>query len=120
MGTSTLALNLALAYFQRTRKEIIAAEIRAGQGTWAGELNFPNAEGLNNLLNMRSGEVTRAAVEKELVRTTFGIRLLLANHRIKDFALLQSAVPQLEAILHHLDIGRCGIRGYRQSLLTWL
>lgn len=125
MGTSTLALNLALAYFQRTRKEIIAAEIRAGQGTWAGELNFPNAEGLNNLLNMRSGEVTRAAVEKELVRTTFGIRLLLANHRIKDFALLQSAVPQLEAILHHLstlgdmvfvDIGNPFLPGFEKVI----
>ncbi|HAD07181.1 MAG TPA: hypothetical protein DCE76_08490 [Anaerolineaceae bacterium] len=125
MGTSTLALNLALAYFQRTRKEIIAAEIRAGQGTWAGELNFPNAEGLNNLLNMRSGEVTRAVVEKELVRTTFGIRLLLANHRIKDFALLQSAVPQLEAILHHLstlgdvvfvDIGNPFLPGFEKAI----
>ncbi|GIV66798.1 MAG: response regulator [Chloroflexota bacterium] len=127
MGTSTLTLNLALAYFQRTRKEIIAAEIRAGQGTWAGELNFPNAEGLNNLLNMRSGEVTRAAVEKELVRTTFGIRLLLANHRIKDFVLLQNAVHQLEAILHHLstlgdvvfvDIGNPFLPGFEKVITS--
>jgi len=123
MGTSTLVLNLALAYYQRTRKEIIAAEIRAGQGTWASELNFPNAEGLNNLLTLRNGEVTRSAVEKELVRTTFGIRLLLANNRIKDFALLQNGLPHLEAILQHLttlgdvvflDIGNPFLPGFEK------
>ncbi len=102
MGVSTLALNLAIAYHQRTRKEVIAAELRAGQGTWAGELNFPNAQGLHNLLNMRSGEVTRSAVEKELVLTTYGIRLLLANSRSKDFNALQNALPQLEAALQQL------------------
>ncbi len=125
MGVSTLALNLAVAYHQRTRKEVIAAELRAGQGTWAGELNFPNAEGLHNLLGMRSGEVTRSAVEKELVLTTYGIRLLLANSRSKDFNTLQNALPQLEAVLQQLatlgkvvflDIGNPFIPGFERIL----
>ncbi|MEN4010973.1 MAG: response regulator [Bellilinea sp.] len=125
MGVSTLTLNLAIAYHQRSRKEVIAAELRAGQGTWAGELNFPNAEGLYNLLNMRSGEITRNAVEKELILTTYGIRLLLANSRSKDFHTLQNNIPQVEAILQQLatlakvvflDIGNPFLPGFDQFL----
>jgi len=120
-GVSTLTLNLALAYHQRTRTEIIAAELRAGQGTWAGELGFSNAEGLNNLLAMNPGEISEQAIENQLIRTTFGVRLLLASSRSKDFDTLMNGLPQLEATLQQLgklaplvlfDIGNPFIPGF--------
>src|SRR4030065_2879626 len=40
MGVSTVALNLALSYYQKNKEKVIAAELRPGQGTWATELNL--------------------------------------------------------------------------------
>ena len=50
LGVSTVALNLALFYQKKTNKKVIAAELRPGQGSWATELNIPQANGLSNLL----------------------------------------------------------------------
>ncbi len=125
LGVSTLTLNLALAYHQRSRGEVIAAELRPGQGTWAGELGFANAEGLTNLLSMKPEEITKSVVDNELIRTTFGVRLLLTSTRSKDFQLMVNAVPQIEVILGHLgiiapfvllDIGNPFIPGLEQIL----
>lgn len=102
MGVSTLALNLALAYYQKTRAEVIAAEMRPGQGTWGGELGFPLDDGLTNLLSMRTGDITLEDVEKNLTSTTYGIRLLLASHKAADCNRLVNAIAQLEVILFHL------------------
>lgn len=125
MGVSTLTLNLGIAYYQRTRADVIAMELRAGQGTWAGELAFPNAEGLMNLLTQRAGEITRTSVENELVRTTYGIRLLLASSASKDYNVLINSVNQLETIIQHastlasfilLDIGNPFLPGFEKIL----
>ena len=35
LGVSTLVLNLALMYHQRNKGEVIAAELRPGQGSWS-------------------------------------------------------------------------------------
>ncbi len=102
MGVSTLALNLALAYYQKTRAEVIAAEMRPGQGTWSTELNFPQDDGLTNLLAMRSGDITLEDVERQLTSTTYGIRLLLTSHKATDSTRLINGVPQLEVLLFHL------------------
>lgn len=102
LGVSTLALNLALAYYQKTRAEVIAAEMRPGQGTWAGELAYSNSEGLTNLLAMRPGDISLEDVEKQLTSTSYGIRLLLASSRSVDSHRLAEAIPQLEVILFHL------------------
>ncbi len=102
LGVSTLALNLALAYYQKTRAEVIAAEMRPGQGTWAGELAFSNSDGLTNLLAMRAGDITLEDVEKQLTSTTYGIRLLLATSRSADSHRLAESLPQLEVLLFHL------------------
>lgn len=102
LGVSTLALNLALAYYQKTRAEVIAAEMRPGQGTWAGELGFSQDEGLTNLLSMRAGDITLEDVEKQLTSTTYGIRLLLTTPKAADCNRLISSVAQLEVILFHL------------------
>jgi DNA-binding response OmpR family regulator len=102
MGVSSLVLNLALRMHQRTKMDLIAAELRPGNGTWGAELGVANPGGLNNLLRMKPGEITTEAVEKELVRTTYGLRLLLSSCSIRDLPQL-NASNQLEAVLQQLS-----------------
>jgi len=102
LGVSTLALNLALAYYQKTRAEVIAAEMRPGQGTWSSELGFAQDEALTTLLSMRAGDITLEDVERQLTSTTYGIRLLLASHKAADSSKMMNAAPQLEVLLFHL------------------
>ena len=101
LGVSTMALNLAVTYYQRTKRDAIAAELRPGQGTWSTELSIHAADGLNNLLNKKSAEINPEAVEKELVRLPYGIRLLLASAYPRDTELM-TRVPQLQAVAETL------------------
>lgn len=103
IGVSTLVLNLALAIHQKTKVEVIAAELRPGQGTWGGELGQLTSAGLTNLLRMRLSDITTASVENELIRISSGIRLLLASPRAKD-AELMHATGQLEAVVSSLPL----------------
>ena len=125
MGISSLTLNLALAYQNYTHFDVIAAEIRAGQGTWAGELELGTADGLNNLLTKKIPEITVDSVENELTQTAFGIRLLLASPKFQDFVILEKGVSQLDAVLNQLgnlktttflDIGSPFIPGFDRIL----
>jgi len=102
LGVSTFALNLALAYYQKTHAEVIAAEMRPGQGTWAAELGYQNDEALTNLLAMRAGDITLEDVEKQLTSTTYGIRLLLTTNKASECNRLVNSIAQLEVILFHL------------------
>ena len=120
MGVSTLTLNLALTYHQRNKTEIIAAELRPGQGTWGIELSHTQTDGLSNLLLMRPTDISPASIENELVRSPYGIRLLLASPRTKDSELMK-ATEQLEAVVDTLpqlgklillDIGTNTMPGY--------
>ncbi len=79
LGISTLTLNLAASYAQKNKSEVIAAEIRAGQGTWGLELGFAPSNAIETLLRMNPSDITPAEVEKHLVGTAFGVRLLLAS-----------------------------------------
>jgi CheY-like chemotaxis protein/MinD-like ATPase involved in chromosome partitioning or flagellar assembly len=101
IGTSTLALNLSIAFHQKTKSEVIAAEMRPGQATWSIELGNNHCEGLNNLLRMRAADISPVTVENELVRLPYGIRLLMASSRAKDVELM-TATEQLEAVVDSL------------------
>lgn len=103
VGSSTLALNLALAFHQKTKLEAVAAELRPGQGTWCLELGHSLSNGLGNLLRMRAAEISAVAVEKELARLSYGIRLLMASPQMKDKELLRAA-DQLEAVVENLPL----------------
>ena len=85
MGISTLTLNLAAAYAQKTKSEVIAAELRPGQGTWALELGFTPSNALESILQMPPSEITPDEVGKHLVGTSFGARLLLAGENSSDY-----------------------------------
>jgi DNA-binding response OmpR family regulator len=101
LGVSTLALNLAIAYHRRHKIDVIAAEMRPRQGTWAEELELSAEFGISNLLKLNAAEITSAAVRDQLVPTSYGIRLLLASNETEaiDFG---STLPQYEAILQQL------------------
>ncbi len=102
LGVSSLALNLALAYYQKSKADLIAAEIRPGHGSWGIELGFANQAGLSNLLRLKPGEITPPIVERELVRTTYGIRLLMASSRKKDVELV-ACTSQMDLIIQQLQ-----------------
>jgi Flp pilus assembly CpaE family ATPase len=123
-GVSSLALNLAIAFHQKTKAEVIAAELRPGQGTWGVELGNNLTEGMTHLLQMRAQDITAASIENELARMPYGIRLLMANSRAKD-AELMCSTEQLEAVVENLpllaklvllDIGTNYIPGYDMLL----
>jgi DNA-binding response OmpR family regulator len=101
LGVSSLILNLAISLSQKTKTDLVAAELRPGHGSWALELGLANPEGLNNLLKLKPAEITNTRVEKELIRLTFGPRLLLCSHHYKDVELI-NAWPQMEAVLTQL------------------
>jgi pilus assembly protein CpaE len=124
LGVSTLALNLALMYHQRNKVEVIAAELRPGQGTWSIELGQSHSSGLCNLLHLRTSDINLSAVENELVRSPYGIRLLLSSAHTPDQEISR-ATEQLEAVvdslpllskLVFLDIGTNTIQGFDMLL----
>lgn len=102
MCSSTVALNLALAYHNRTKDKVIAAEMKPGQGSWSLEMGYGNQENLNNLLRLKPSEITLERVEKELMQTTRGIQLLLASYSPKGSELI-TASAQLSEIVDKLS-----------------
>jgi len=106
LGVSSLTLNVAINYFQNTKQEVIAAELRPGQGSWSTELGIQSWEGLNNLLRLSPSDINVATVENELIRVPYGIRLLLASPYAKDVPLMKNTAS-MEAVVDQLSlIGR--------------
>ncbi len=101
LGVSTLTLNLGLAFHQRTKADVIAAELRPGMGTWRSELGIASTNGLDDLLRMHTADISIPAVEDSLIRISYGIRLLLASPHPRDAGMMQ-AVQQMEAIVDKL------------------
>lgn len=126
VGASSLALNLAISFYNREKVDVIAAEMRPGHGIWASELGINDYQGLNNLLQLPPREITPKIVSAELTRTTFGPRLLLASSQLKDVSLA-SATLQFDAIIRNLgqmaslvvlDFGNMFLPGYERILST--
>ncbi len=103
VGVSTLTLNLAIAFHQKTKAEVIAAEMRPGQGTWGIELGNQITDGLGNLLHMRPQEISAGAIERELVRMPYGVRLLMASARTNETDLINTT-KSLEAVIESLPL----------------
>jgi len=103
LGVSSLVLNLAINYFQNTKQDVIAAELRPGQGSWSSELGLGIQEGLNNLLRLAPNDINTATIENELVRVPYGIRLLMASPYARDVPLMKNG-KNIEAIVDHLPL----------------
>ena len=103
LGVSTLALNLAINYFQTTKQNVIAAELRPGQGSWSNELGMSPQEGFNNLLRLSPSDINTATIENELVRVPYGIQLLMASPYSRDVPLMKNT-KNIEAVVDHLSL----------------
>jgi len=97
MGVSTVVLNLGIALHDCTKKEIIVADFRPGQGSIGLELGYKSPEGLNRMLQLPPNEISRRAVENEIVNHSSGIRLLLSSSQPRDGRYV-TAVGNFEAI----------------------
>ncbi len=80
IGTTTLTFNLALALYQNSQKEVIAAEYRPGTGSIGVELGYKVIDGLKRLLDRNEFEITSLDIENSLIQFSAGIRLLLASN----------------------------------------
>ncbi len=124
IGVSTTVFNLGIVLHQRHKLDVIVAELRPGQGSMALDLGFASPDSLNKLLQSEPVEITSASIESQLLRTSYGIRLLMASSHIQDAALLIHT-EQIQQLARHLpalaqvvllDIGASFIPNIEQVL----
>jgi len=84
LGVSTMAVNLAVCLRIRTRRELVLAELRPGEGSLALELSYLHPEGFNRLLQHDPNELNVTDVENELLLHKSDIRLLLSSYKPSD------------------------------------
>jgi pilus assembly protein CpaE len=84
MGVSTLAVNVAISLRLRTKKEVILAEFRPGEGSLSLDLGYLKPEGMSRLLERKPKEITAAETEAELMTHSSGVRMLLASFQPSD------------------------------------
>ena len=87
LGVSTLASNLAGAFYNRTHADVILAEMTPGQGSIGWDLGTPQHKELNELLSGKKVEINRERVDSLLVPHGSGLRLLLASEEPHDIHL---------------------------------
>jgi pilus assembly protein CpaE len=73
-----------------------------GSGTWGLELGYADSQGLSNLLKNTAAVLSSEMIEENLIRITFGPRLLLSSSKADkwDFNTL---LPQMETIVQKLS-----------------
>jgi CheY-like chemotaxis protein len=124
LGVSTLACNLAGAFYERTKAEVILAELSPGQGTLGMDLGTPSPKGLYRLLSGKVDDITRDRVEAALVQHGSGLRLLLSSESPHDVSLMNQTghFERLAAVLADLgqfvilDLG-AGLPAFSERIL---
>jgi DNA-binding response OmpR family regulator len=101
LGASTLALNLGISLQTRSKKDVIIAEFRPGQGSMALDLGFLNPEGLINLLQQPLEKISQSMIEGELFQHKSGVRLIPASYDPGNAKYI-TAVDHFEAIARYL------------------
>lgn len=102
IGCTTLSVNVGVALRQRTKAEVIVAEMRPSQGTLGIDLGYTNVTELDRLLKHPAEEITQNMVQNELVLHSSGVRLLLASYQPKDIEYAV-ATDKLTTIVNHLS-----------------
>jgi CheY-like chemotaxis protein/MinD-like ATPase involved in chromosome partitioning or flagellar assembly len=101
LGISTLALNVGISLQARSKKNVIIAEFRPGQGSMALDLGYLNPEGLPNLLQLPAEKISPELIEGELYLHKSGVRLLPSSYDPGNAKYL-TAVDHFEAIARYL------------------
>jgi DNA-binding response OmpR family regulator len=101
LGVSTLAMNLGVCLKNRTKKDVIIAEFRPGEGSMALDLGYMNPEGMNRLLQRAAADLTVTDVESELLTHKTDVRLLLASYNPTDARFISHS-EHFEVISRHL------------------
>jgi pilus assembly protein CpaE len=101
-GVSSLALELSVHFYLKTKAEVVAAELRPGQGSWGLQLGYDAKEGLSSLLQMKPQLISSNEVEDRMTRTTYGVRMLLASNKLRDADLFCSTA-QILAVMQQVS-----------------
>ena len=101
LGISTLALNLGISLQARSKKDVIIAEFRPGEGTMALDLGYLNPEGMSHLQQQSPEDITQAEIEGELFLHKSGVRLLCSSYDPADAKYI-TAVDHFDAIARYL------------------
>lgn len=103
VGSSTVALNLAVTLAQKNKLRVNAAEFRPGNGSWALELGYVNPESLRNLMQYKPAEITREVIEQEIISNASGVHLLLSSYQPREIDIINSSTSHFETVLNHLS-----------------
>jgi pilus assembly protein CpaE len=124
LGTTTVAINTAIAIHQKTRDYVTLAELRPGIGAVGLQLGYRNSTKQNELLRAPIPEITLSRVEDSLVTHGSGIQILLSSFMPVD-SLLQNNLEQIDTVTKQvkliapntvLDLG-VGLNPITQKLL---
>jgi pilus assembly protein CpaE len=84
IGISTLAINLAIEIRNQSKKDILLADFRPGQGTIGMELDIQNATGMISLLEQEDLDQIEEIIPGAVVEYKPGIKTLLSSHHPSD------------------------------------
>jgi DNA-binding response OmpR family regulator len=102
LGVTTLAVNLASGLLNRTKSEVIVAELLPGQGALALDLGLTTSKGLIDLLSLNKvADITRDKTLEGLTHHGSGLKLLLSSDRPRDMQLINQ-IAHYETILSTL------------------
>ena len=125
LGTTMLASNLAAGLLNKTRSDVIVAEMLPGQGVLALELGLDSAKGLVDLLSIaKASELTKDRVNSALTNHISGLNILLSSDRPRDMHLVnqvdnyETLVKRLAELARFvvLDLGM-GIQSFATKVL---
>jgi len=102
LGISTLAINLGIALQEKTKEQVVVAELQAGRGDISLYLGYHPPQEYSKLIQKHAAEISSADVEKALISHPTGVEFFLASRLASD-AKYFDRVEQIEKIVDHLS-----------------
>ena len=124
LGTSTLAVNLAISFHQKSKEYVTLAEMRPGNGSIGLQLGYRNSNVQNELFQSSIPEITPQKVEDALITHGTGIQIMMSSFMPGDAALsinleqIDTVAKQIKRISPNsiLDLG-VGLNPITQKIL---
>ena len=125
LGVTTLAVNLAAGLLNRTKSDVIVAELLPGQGALGLELGLDATKGLINLLSLNKvTEITRDKTREALNHHGSGLKFLLSSDHPRDMQFMnqtanyEATLSTLASLARFvvLDLG-VGIQPFANKIL---